>query len=247
MLTKQSLTRQAFDALVQKIVVDDLRPGDSLPSTAELIEEFGISRPVVREALSALQACGFVELRNGRAPVVTELDGQLIQMFIARASHLQADPMSKLMEVRLPLETQSARLAARRAGAAELQRIAQLNDRMRATLGDSSAYPTLDAEFHAEIAAAADNQVLQWMIHSIRSELMTVMHAVRAHRDRNQLVGHEQEQHEAILRAIRDGDEDGAARAMHDHLISSLALVREVEAAASPSLRAPTEPSLPAA
>lgn len=231
-LTKQSLTRQAFDALVQKIVDDNLRPGETLPSTAELIEEFGISRPVVREALSALQACGFVELRNGRAPVVAELDGKLIQMFIARASHLQSDPMSKLMEVRVPLETQAARLAARRIQHDELQRLAESYERMTLQLDNSQTYPVLDAEFHAEIAAAAENQVLLWIIRSIRTELMTVMYAVRAYRDANDLVGQEQEQHEAIFMAIRDGKADVAARAMRDHLRSSLLLVREVEAAA---------------
>lgn len=229
MLTKQSLTRQAFDALVQKIVEDDLRPGESLPSTADLIEEFGISRPVVREALSALQACGFVELRNGRAPIVAELDGTLVQMFVARASHLESDPMTKLMEVRVPLETQAAGLAARRISEEERQRLAEVCEQMKSQLADSAGYPVLDVTFHAEIAAAADNQVLLWMIHSIRSELMAVMHAVRAHREKNGLVGQEQAQHEAIFQAIRAGDQEEAERAMRTHLTTSLALVRDVE------------------
>lgn len=243
MLNRETLTRQVFDALVQKILDDGLRPGELLPSTAELTELFGVSRPVVREALSALYACGFVELRSGRTPVVAELDGRLIQMFIARASHLQSDHMSKLMEVRLPLEAQAARLAARRASAEELKRIAEINRQMRAQLADSKAYPVLDAAFHAEIAAAAGNQVLLWMIRSIRSELMVVMRAVRGHRDNNHLVGQEQAQHETIFRAIRAGKEDEAASAMRAHLVSSLAIVSEVEAGTRPgSAGAPARP-----
>jgi Transcriptional regulators len=245
MLTKQSLTRQAFDALVQKIVDDDIRPGGSLPSTAELVEEFGISRPVVREALSALQACGFVELHNGRPPVVAELDGQLIQMFVARAAHLETAPMTKLMEVRLPLEAQAARLAARRISDEELQRITELCEQMKAQLKDSASYPVLDVAFHAEIAVAAANQVLLWMIHSVRSELMTVMHAVRAHRDKHGLVGQEQAQHEAIFQAIRAGDQDEAERAMRTHLATSLELVRELETTAGPNAAQPVPTSVP--
>lgn len=233
MLTRQTLTRQAFDALVEKIIHDDLRPGDSLPSTAELIDEFGISRPVVREALSALQACGFVELRNGRAPVVAELDGQLIRLFVSRASRLSRDPMSKLMEVRRPLEIEAASLAASRADDADLARLTDANDTMRAALHDSAVYPRLDAAFHAEIARATGNDILQWMVRSLRSELMTVMIAVREYRDANGLVGREQEQHDAILAALCARDASAAAAVMAAHLDSSITLVQRVEHAAT--------------
>lgn len=229
MLTRQTLTRQAFDALVDKIVNEDLRPGDMLPSTAELIEEFGISRPVVREALSALQACGFVELRNGRAPVVAELDGQLIRLFVSRASRMHEQPMSALMEVRRPLEIEAARLAASRADDAARKRLTDAATAMRGALHNSATYPPLDARFHAEVAAASGNEILLWMIRSLRSELMTVMRAVREYRDENGLVGQEQEQHDAILAAILAGDPDGAAAAADAHLASSVALVRRVE------------------
>ncbi|TAM68492.1 MAG: FadR family transcriptional regulator [Microbacteriaceae bacterium] len=229
MLTRETLTRQAFDALIKEIVDNRLQPGDSLPSTAELTEKFGISRPVVREALSALQACGFVDVRNGRNPIVGEFDGRLIQMFMARAARLQHGPMSGLMEVRIPLEIQAARLAAERATEADIREIDASNARMAAAILDTTHYPELDTNFHAEIATATGNKILIWMIASIRAELMAIMVAVRTYREINDLVGQEQKQHDDITLAIRDRDPTSAAAAMERHLLTSLDLVRKVE------------------
>jgi GntR family transcriptional repressor for pyruvate dehydrogenase complex len=228
-LNKDTLTRQAFNSLVDHIIRGGLRPGDDLPSTSALIEEFGISRPVVREALSALQACGFVDIRNGRTPVVGVLDGRLIEMFVARAAQLQARPMSGLMEVRVPLEIQSARLAAARADDEAIRAVEAANRQMAASLKDAERYPQLDTAFHSSIAAAANNPILSWMIHSIRSELMTVMTSVRAYREAHGLVGQEQQQHDEIAAAIMDRDPDRAAAAMEHHLTSSVDLVQSVE------------------
>lgn len=232
-LTRDTLTRQAFDALVKLIVDKGLKPGDTLPSTSELTEQFGISRPVVREALSALQACGFVDIRSGRSPVVGELDGRLIQMFMARAAQMQPRPMSALMEVRIPLEIQAAKLAAERSDDAALQRIDASNVRMAKALDDTEHYPEFDAAFHTDIATATDNHILIWMISSIRAELMTVMVAVRAYRETIGSVGQEQIQHEQIAQAIRDRDPVAAGEAMQLHLKTSLGLVRQVEGIAS--------------
>ncbi|MEO9096031.1 MAG: FCD domain-containing protein [Microbacteriaceae bacterium] len=229
MLTRETLTRQAFDAVVTSIVDRGLKPGDALPSTSELTEQFGISRPVVREALSALQACGFVDIRNGRNPVVGKLDGRLIEMFMVRALQAQQHPMTRLMEVRAPLEIQAARLAAERADEESIGRIDASNARMAQTLHNKHEYPTHDTAFHVEIAKATNNQALIWMIASIRTELMTVMFAVRAFREANGLVGQEQDQHGEIARAIHDRNPAAAAAAMDAHLKTSLDLIQQVQ------------------
>lgn len=228
-LARETLTRQAFDALVKHIVDKGLRPGEPLPSTSALTEEFGISRPIVREALSALQACGFVDLRSGRNPVVGELDGRLIEMFVSRAARTQEFPMSALMEVRAPLEVQAAGLAAERADPAFLERLQSMSTSMESSLRDASRYPALDVAFHADIARASNNSILVWMIESIRSQLMSVMVAVRHYREENGLIGQEQEEHDAIFAAIRAGSPQEARVAMERHLAMSMTLVRHVE------------------
>lgn len=236
LLSKETLTRQAFDALVQYIVDRGLAPGDMLPSTAALMEEFGISRSVVREALAALQVCGFVDIRNGRTPVVGELDGRLLLMFMTRAARMQSRPMSALMEVRIPLEIQAARLAAERWDDEAVRRIRDANARMAKAQNDTDLYPRLDTAFHAEIAKASNNHILSFMVDSIRSELMNVMVAVREYRESNGLLGQEQEQHDKIADAIAHRSASRAAKAMEEHLATSLALVHDVEETLSPAL-----------
>lgn len=229
MLHRRTLTRQVFDAVVDDIVQRRLQPGETLPSTSEMTELYGISRPVAREALSALQVCGFVDVRNGKTPIVGGFDGRLLQMFMARASHMERTPMSRLMEVRSPLEIQAARLVAEHGEQAPVDQIVRANSEMRAALQDAHRYAILDANFHSQIATATGNEVLMLMSSAIRAELQLIMVTVRHFRDKHSLVGHEQKQHDEITQAICDRDPIAAAGAMERHLRESIALVRQIE------------------
>lgn len=229
-LRRTKLTSQLFDALVAHIISERLQPGDALPSTAALCEQYGTSRPVVREALSALEAVGLVEVSSGRNAVVRELDGHLIQLFVARAVQLEERPLAALMEVRVPLEVQAAELAARRADTDAVQRIDHLLEQMADALHDTHAYPRLDVAFHMEISRATGNRALIWFTESVREPLMEVMVRVRTYREENALVGNEQDDHARIAAAIRDHDPQAAADAMRDHMETSVRLVDSVQA-----------------
>lgn len=228
-LTRTKLSHQLFDALVAHIVTEGLQAGDSLPSTATLCEHFGASRSVVREALSALEAVGVVELASGRNAVVRDLDAHLITLFLSRAIRRESRPLAALMEVRVPLEVQCARLAAERADAPAVARIEDLLHQMDGALDDTHGYPVLDVAFHMEIARATGNSALTWFTDAIRAELMEVMVRVRSYREDRGLIGNEQEQHAEIARCIGAGDADGAVRAMTAHMTSSTGLVNAVE------------------
>lgn len=228
-LRRTTLTSQLFDVLVAHIIGERLQPGDPLPSTAALSEQYGASRPVVREALSALEAVGLVEVHSGRNAVVRELDGHLIQLFLRRAMQLEDRSLGALMEVRAPLEIQAARLAAERADSPTLERLEDLLHQMDDALHDTTAYPVLDVAFHMEIARATGNPALVWFTESLREQLMEVMIEVRRYREEHGLVGNEQDDHARIAAAIRAGDSDEAEEAMRDHMATSLGLVDSVE------------------
>lgn len=228
-LARTKLSQQIFDAVIDYIVTEGLAPGDSLPSTAALCEQFGTSRPVVREALSALEAVGLVEVHSGRNAVVRELDGHLIQMFLARALQHQDSPLVAMMEVRAPLEIQAARLAATRAQKADVDRLDQLVLQMDRALDDTEGYPKLDIAFHTEIARCTNNRALLWFSESLRWQLTEVMVKVRQHRESHGLVGNEQDDHRRIAEAIRKGDAEGAAAAMEQHMRVSEKYVQTVE------------------
>lgn len=228
-LRRTKLTSQLFDALVAHIIGERLQPGDPLPSTAALCEQYGASRPVVREALSALEAVGLVEVHSGRNAVVRELDGHLIQLFLTRAMQLEDRSLAALMEVRAPLEIQAARLAADRADSETMDRIDALLRQMDDALNDTRAYPVLDVAFHMEIARATGNPALVWFTESLREQLMEVMVEVRCYREAHGLVGNEQNDHSRIAAAIRAGDALAAEQAMREHMANSVALVDSVE------------------
>ena len=228
-LTRTKLSLQIFDAMMAHIVDNDLQPGSALPSTAALCEQFATSRPVVREALSALEAVGIVEVRNGRNAVVKELDGHLIKLFLSRVLHNNQRPLTDMMDVRIPLEIQAARLAAGRAGSDDFRILDELLARMDAALPDTVGYPVLDIAFHMAIARATGNGALEWFSEALRNELTTAMVGVRRFREVNDLVGDEQIQHRKIVAAIRAGDADAAEEAMREHMKSAGQYVLMIE------------------
>ena len=228
-LTRTKLSLQIFDAMIAHIVDNDLQPGSVLPSTAALCERFATSRPVVREALSALEAVGLVEVSNGRNAMVRELDGHLIKLFLSRVLHNNKRPLTDMMDVRIPLEIQAARLAAERASGHDHQVLDDLLLQMDAALLDTAGYPLLDIAFHLAIARATGNGALEWFSDALRHELTTVMVEVRRYREINDLVGDEQLQHRKIAAAIRAGDPVAAELAMREHMKSAESYVRMIE------------------
>lgn len=228
-LTRTKLSLQIFDSMMAHIVDNDLQPGIALPSTAALCEQFATSRPVVREALSALEAIGIVEVHNGRNAVVKELDGHLIKLFLSRVLHNNQRPLTDMMDVRIPLEIQAARLAAERASSEDFRILDELLAKMDAALLDTVGYPVLDIAFHMAIARATGNGALEWFSEALRIELTTAMVEVRRFREVNDLVGDEQHQHRKIVAAIRAGDGPGAEAAMREHMKSSEQYVKLIE------------------
>jgi len=229
-VTEQKLRRQMFDALVTYIVGSQLRPGHQLPSTASLCEQFNASRSVVREALSALEAVGLVEISNGRNAVVRELDGHLISLFLARALQDDDRPLLSLMEVRGPLEVQAAGLAAARATEADREAISEVLARMDEAVGDAALYPRLDVDFHSTIARAGRNSALIWTTQAFGAKLVESMERMHGYRASHQLVGQEHEEHRAIADAILAGDVEAARASMRRHMRSSLDMVHAIGA-----------------
>jgi GntR family transcriptional repressor for pyruvate dehydrogenase complex len=229
-LASSTLTAQVQRAILDLIETEGLEPGQSLPSTAALSERFEVSRPVVREALSALHAIGVVELMNGRNAIVRQLDDHLIALFLTRALQSTGEPLAALMEVRAPLEIQAARLAAERTSAeAGVELVAEV-DRMASLAGDRDAYALADLDLHRSIAELTGNPALLWFTGAVRHRVYEAIVQVRQHREQHGLLGIEHEQHEAIAAAIAAGDAAGAETAMREHMASVATIVATIEA-----------------
>lgn len=222
---RDSLADRVREAVLGTIDQDGLVAGDPLPATGALAERFGVSRTVVREALSALDALGIIEVSNGRSAVVRTPDPGLVRFYLSRAiSESRDDSFTTLMDLRGPLEVRAAFRAAARFGEhAEApvdgaERLRSLREELDAALPDSALYPRLDLRLHQEIALLSGNRALQGLLEAVGIPLFRAMQEVRAARDLHDMVGSEHTDHLRIIDAILAGDPEAAAAAMEAHM-----------------------------
>ncbi|NJL93244.1 MAG: FadR family transcriptional regulator [Anaerolineae bacterium] len=216
-LNRATLAEQVAQAILAKIHAEQLAPGDTLPSTARLAEEFGVSRPVIREALKTLEGQAIIEVTNGRAPVVKPINSLPLRAFFQRAIALDHQSTLELLEVRRGIEVQSALLAAARRDEADAAALKELVQVMENALGNPAAYAELDLSFHMHIAAATRNSMLTYLVESIRDALRgTIVEGLRSRftQEQTQRV---QAIHARIAAEIGAGNSVGAAEAMAAH------------------------------
>jgi DNA-binding FadR family transcriptional regulator len=149
--------------LRRQIVLGELREGDQLPSESVLMEQFGVSRPTLREAFRILEAEGAITVRRGvrggarvQAPGITVAARHIGLLLQYRGALL-----SDVYEVRAVLEPAAARMAAKRRTSADLARLQETLDRHREALGDPAVTIAADADFHRLIVELAGNETLQ--------------------------------------------------------------------------------------
>ncbi|NEY36546.1 FCD domain-containing protein [Streptomyces sp. PRKS01-65] len=180
--------------------------GDKLPSEAELCRALAVSRPVLREALRALQTMGLTVSRTGKGTfvVATAVEDPTFGDYAA----------SDLLEVRRHVEIPVAGYAALRRTPENLDHLAHLLRRMEGET-DTTAWVAMDTLFHLGVAEAAQNPVFRRVIEEIRDAL------ARQSAFLNELGGrreHSDREHRALLQALTDGSAQDAERAMAHHL-----------------------------
>jgi GntR family transcriptional regulator, transcriptional repressor for pyruvate dehydrogenase complex len=216
-LRRETLSDQVARSLLDSIENRRVRPGESLPSEAQLAATFGVSRPIVREALRVLEATGVIDVANGKGATVKPLTGELLTSFFRRAARLREGTLIELLEVRKGIEVQSAILAAQRREPADLREMKRLVAEMRRQLQDSERYTKLDAQLHLAIAHASGNTVLRHLVESIRAPLEDTIRAGLQRRITGEQHERVQILHEELVAAIEVGEADAAGRAMAVH------------------------------
>lgn len=195
-----------------------LSPGAQLPTEKALCERFGVSRPVIREAIARLKAEGCVRTRQGSGAFVAERP-EVFRLPLPDGLPQDAD---EVFELRYLVETGAAALAAERRTEHDLQRIAAALARMHAALETHAEAAGADDAFHIAIADATHNRALarfaqfmgQQFSHSRKPTWNEAGHASgRAH--------DAQDDHERIYKAIAAGNPAAARQAAAAHLIGA--------------------------
>ncbi|GAA2775773.1 FadR/GntR family transcriptional regulator [Saccharopolyspora taberi] len=194
------VTDEAIDRIKAMIVGGQLRPGDRLPSEADLAERLGLSRNSLREAVRALSLIHVLDVRQGDGTYVATLEpARLLDALAFLVDFHQDDSLLQFFEVRRILEPAATAMAAT---AMSDQRIAEL----RAVVDSLGSDPPVDelvandVEFHRRIAAGAGNTVLCSLIQGLSGSATRAR--VWSGLAREGAVGRFREQHDAICAAI---------------------------------------------
>ena len=207
------LVIQRVEAWIRK---GEFHSGDRLPSTQSMVEEFGVSRSVVREALAKLEALGVVEIRHGKGAYVSRLAvdvllGQIIRLDETDGSRL----LPFVWEARKIIEIEVARMAARRRSPEDVEHLQKALQEMERQVEAGDLGVEADEAFHLIMTQASQNPVLVKMVLGISEILRDSRRASLTPIERRKTSIQE---HWNILRAIKEQDEDGARTAMQTHI-----------------------------
>ncbi|TWE23224.1 FadR/GntR family transcriptional regulator [Prauserella muralis] len=222
-----SRTEDLVAHLTARIREGVIRPGERLPTESALVSEHGVSRTVVREAVSRLQAAGLVETRHGRGSFVLAQPSST-RFEVGAAGELTAADVLDLLEFRAAAETEAAALAARRRTAAQLADLREAVDAFAAAADNPSAAVHADFRFHLRIALASGNRYFADLLRSFGPG-MIVMHRDRLPPDADRFARIAAE-HEHVYAAIERQDADAARAAVRVHLSNSRARFQAAQA-----------------
>ncbi|WP_343032467.1 FadR/GntR family transcriptional regulator [Tritonibacter litoralis] len=223
-MTENKQTRVATlrEELKAQIEGGQFGVGDRLPSEARLTEEFSVSRTVVREAIAALRADGLVEPRQGSGVYVLEPKPQAETPFTS-VDMGRLSSVIELLEVRTAVEVESAGLAAQRCSPSEEEDIIECLKEV--TRLNSAQQSSSDADFalHQAIARATHNPRFVEFL-GILGPSAIPRRALNGSKNRpypQSYVDCINAEHDEIVTAILNRDEDGARAAMRSHLKDS--------------------------
>lgn len=203
--------------MIKLIEGGEFRVGHRLPTENNLARRFGVSRPVIREAIARLAAGGTIRTEHGRGSFVQP--PELMQRLTLNPI-TSVDDLLAFQELRVAIEQEAGYLAATRRSDDDLKKISDLNDRLSSSTIDYRSGGDLDTEFHVAIAAATHNSVILDAQKALSSHtkqwISTVSHTVDDPEPaRNE---YRLREHEAIIDAIRRMDADATAVAIRRHI-----------------------------
>jgi len=217
-IRRRKVSEELVEQLVEAIVSGKAPPGTTLPSERDLVEQFGVGRSSVREALFALQKMGLIALSNGeRAMVVEPTTSAVVKELAAPVRYFLSRPSGArdFQKAREFFEAGLARHAAKHRTAEDIARLEQALAANEAALGDIERFIDTDVAFHDVLAEIAGNPIFTALSTALSEWLRDQR---RASVGRPGSPEAAIKAHARIFKAIVAGDPDAAEQAMRDHL-----------------------------
>lgn len=235
-----NLTHQLVERLRAQIRAGKIALGAKLPTEAEIIATHGVSRTVVREAISRLSAQGVVVTRHGIGTFVSETGA--VGKFLIDAAELDTVlEVLAVLELRISLESEAAGLAAARRTTAQLKRLRRDCDGFARSIAQGGETIKSDFAFHLHVAEATGNRYFAHLMAYLGTMIIPrtrVNTANLARADRSAYLHRVCREHETIYAAIAGRNADAARDAMRTHLTNSRERLRRAHDAATRAARA---------
>ncbi|MBB5409970.1 MULTISPECIES: FadR/GntR family transcriptional regulator [Paraburkholderia] len=212
----ETLHRQVLNQMGEQICSGKFAPGDILPAEPVLAEQMQVSRITIRETMKSLSAKGMLQVRRRYGTIVLprsqwQLFDPDVITWRARAGAVDAGLIQDLMELRLIIEPNAAKLAARRATEEDRVAVRRAFKAMERAVAGHGEYVPADLAFHGAILSACHNQFVQQMQNALSAILRTSFELS------SEIAGgpaRSLPMHEALCVAIERGDEAAAEAAV---------------------------------
>ena len=224
----RNLAQGVVEAFTSSIQAGTLKPGEKLPTESVIMEMHGVSRTVVREAISHLQASGMVQTRHGIGTFV--LEPQPTNIFSSDTIRTIGDVLS-ILELRISLETEAAWLAATRRSEEQVQQMDAALKRIVAAQNRPGAVES-DKAFHLLIAQATGNRYFVDILSDLGNTIIPRARLDSAQLTHDDPVAYQERvnrEHDDIYHAILRKDAEAARAAMRTHLSNSRERLRRAQ------------------
>jgi GntR family transcriptional repressor for pyruvate dehydrogenase complex len=214
-VSRDTLTKQAAEALKRFILQENLEAGAQLPSERELSEILAVSRNIIREALSALTAESLVVKQAGKGTFVSDFDRSQVMATLSLTVGQMSPSLQALREARAALEIGAVGLMVQRITDEEIEALAQILEAYEQKWREGKSTVKEDIDFHITLLKATKNDFIVEMA-------PLVMKVFRQSLAENPLaLWHNPErvlvEHRHILEALKQRDITAAREAMHLH------------------------------
>jgi len=230
-LSKSTLADKIAKRIARMVREGDYQAGDRLPTISEMSDNFGVGHPTLREALKKLETLGVVQVKHGSGVYVQSNGDLLLVSNPLLFGEVSKEVLLDLIEARIAIETESARLAAQNASPDHVERMEELLNEAMSNIDDDKALTETNMKFHREIALASGNVVI--------GQILEVISNLFEHEQRTilDIYGSREEDHEEhynIFDAIRAGDESLAEDRMRTHLKGVREMIQKWDPERSP-------------
>ena len=215
-LKKTSPVDKIIKQIRTLITSGQLKPGDRLPSERKLAEKLSVGRTTVREAIQKLEFYGILKTLPQSGTVVAGIGLTALEGLITDVLKLEKSDFASLVETRVILETNAAKLAAKRRTNEDIEAIKKAIKSHALKVENKENAVEEDLMVHLKIAEASKNEVLKSLMLIITPDIVKnfISHEVCDETTEHKA----QEEHQQILKAIIDGNGEEAGRLMNNHL-----------------------------